>query len=391
MRPIKRRKFGNTGFEVTEVSLGAMNLRMLDTQEEGKAVIHKALDLGINLLDTARVYNHEKEDGRLFESEVFVKEALCEHEKLSEPIIVVTKGHGYNPKAFDEDLKTSRSKLGVTGFGDLKIGQQDIKLVYFFHGLSKERFDEMKSSKVLEHAIARRDEGYFNYLGFSSHNGHEEVIVEAIDTDVFEVIELPYNVFASGFGKELDCYGNIFERASEKGIAIINMKAFGGSSMVRNTKIFEDYCDISTKDRLIYCLSNEYIATVDAGCKYIDELLLDVKASQVEGFSELKCENLESLAKRVTSVMDIECRECTHCLEKFECPQGLDFPRILAMHTRYSLSKEFDGDIEELKGMYSLLEQNADECIACGQCLEWCEYKLDIPKILDDTHLILGK
>lgn len=390
METIKRRDFGETGLKVTEVSLGAMNLRMRDNEEDAKAVIHRALDLGINLIDTARVYNQEKPDGRLFESEVFVKEAMMEHSELCEPIIIVTKGHGYNPKTFDEDLALSRDKLGITGLHDLKIGNKDIKLVYFFHGLSKERYDEMISTKVMEHATKQKEKGLFNYLGFSSHNGHEEVICEAIDTGYFEVTELPYNVFSSGFGKEQECFGNIFERAHNNGMAIINMKAFGGSSMIKNTKVFKDYCDISPEKRLVYCLSNEYVATIDAGCKYIDELELDVKVSRGDRFSQEECDTLEDMAQRVTNTMNSECRECTHCLEKFECPQGLDFPSILALHTRYSLLKEFEGDIDEIKNAYSLIKQKADECISCGECLTWCEYQLDIPKLLEETHSILG-
>ncbi len=391
MKAIKRRKFGSTGLKVTEVSLGAMNLRLRDTEKEGKEVIHKALGMGINLIDTARVYNHEKQDGRVFESEVFVKEALCEHEKIHEPIIIVTKGHGYNPKAFDEDLSMSRQKLGINGMTDLKIGKQDIKLVYFFHGLTRERFDEMKSSGAIKHAVKRRDEGYFNYLGFSSHNGHEEIILAAIDTDNFQVMELPYNVFAPGFSKDHKTYGNIFKRAYDKGMAIINMKAFGGSSMIKNSVIFKDYYEISPTDRLRYCLSNEYISTVDAGCKYLDELELDVKVSHMERISEKEREEMEKNAKRVTSILNKECRECTHCLEKFECPEGINFPEILALHTRYELFKEFGGDADELVGAYSLLNKNGGDCIACEQCLSWCEYQLYIPDMLKETHEVLKK
>ncbi len=391
MKPIKRRKFGNTGLEVTEVSLGAMNIRLLDSEEEAKKVVHASLDAGINLIDTARVYVHEKEDGRLFESEVLVKEALCEHEKVDEPIIVVTKGHGYNPKAFDEDLNLSREKLGITQLGGLKIGEQDIKLVYFFHGLTRERFDEMKQTGVMDHALKLRDEGYFHYLGFSSHNGHEEVICEAIDTDNFQVTELPYNVFAAGFSRELETYGNIFKRAYDKGMAIINMKAFGGSSMIKNSVIFKDYYEITPTDRLRFCLSNEYIATVDAGCKYIEELETDIAASHMERIPEDECLELEKNAKRVTGILNKECRECTHCLEKFECPEGLNFPDILALHTRYELLKEFGGDIEELVGAYSLFEKDGGDCIACENCLSWCEYQLNIPELLEDTHAILGR
>ena len=390
MEPIKRRRFGSTGLEVTQVSLGAMNLRMLDSEDDAKAMIHKALDMGINLLDTARVYNEQKPDGRLFESETFVKEALCEHEKLDEPVIVITKGHGYNHEAFDEDLHMSRQKLGIETLHDLKIGAQDIKLVYFFHGVTRERYDEMKASGALKHALALKNQGYFDYLGFSSHNGHEQVVCEAIDSGYFQVVELPYNVFAPGFGQYTQRYGNILKKAHQKGVAIINMKAFGGTSMVTNTKIFKDYCDISPQNRLRYCLSNPYIATVDAGCRYPEELDADIAVSHMEPFSGEECAELEGLAKRVAQAMEGECRECTHCLEKFSCPEGLDFPKLLALHTRYKLSREFSGDIDEIKNAYSLIEDKADKCAACGQCLEWCEYRIDIPGLLEQAHTVLG-
>lgn len=54
---VKRRPFGNMGLDVSEVSLGAMNLRMLNTIEEAEEMVNYTLDQGINLIDTARVYN----------------------------------------------------------------------------------------------------------------------------------------------------------------------------------------------------------------------------------------------------------------------------------------------------------------------------------------------
>ncbi len=84
------------------------------------------------------------------------------------------------------------------------------------------------------------------------------------------------------------------------------------------------------------------------------------------------------------------CRECTHCLEKFACPQGIDFPEILAIHTRYKIAVEFNQSIEPIKEMYQEVREEALRCISCNQCLKWCEYDLDIPKLLDETHRYLG-
>ena len=383
MKQINRRALGNTGEMVTEVSLGAMNLRMLETEAEGIAIIHKALDLGINMIDTARAYVEQKEDGRLIESEVLVKTAITEHEDIGEPIVIVTKGHGYEPKVFDEDLATSLSKLGIEGKHNLTIGGRAVKLIYFYHGISAERFETMKSTGVLEHAKKMQQEGHFTYLGFSSHNGHEECIEEALNSGYFQVVELPYSVFAPG----LD---NLIKLAYDNGIGVVNMKAFGGNGMVSKTKMFEEYCDISPQKRLQFCLANPYIATVDAGCRFMDELVLDVETSSMPALSSQECDQMVATAKTVADSTKNTCRECTHCLEKFECPQGLVFPNILALHTRLKIAQEFDGDLTSIKQAYAQLRDEADKCISCGACNEWCEYQLDIPQLLEETRAVLG-
>jgi len=379
---LKRRPLGTTGEHITEVSLGAMNLRTLDTEVEGIAVINKALDLGINLIDTARGYSEEKPDGSLRESEVLVKKALTEYKGLTEPIVIVTKGHGYDIEAFDRDLKTSREKLGIEGQTKLTIGGTAIKLVYFFHGISQDRWVSMKENGVLDHAKTLQEQGLFTYLGFSSHNGHEECIDDAIKSDYFQVIELPYNVFAPGLE-------DLIKLAYDKGIGVINMKAFGGNGMVSKTEVFKQYCDISTQKRLQFALASPYITTVDAGCKFIEEINEDVATAMLPKLSKVECDQLIGLAKRVGECTEGTCRECTHCLEKFECPQDVNFPKILALHTRYKIANEFDYEIETIKKKYVAIREEALKCVSCGLCKEWCEYKLDIPKLLQETQYLL--
>lgn len=387
---IKRRPLGKTGEMISQAAFGAMNLRMLENVDEAMNLINHSLDLGINLIDTARGYNGTMQDGTAIESEVLVGNALAARDDLDEPIVVITKGHGYDPLEFDKDLAISRSKLGINGKGKLTIGKNEIKLVYFFHGITSERWHTMVTSGVLKHAKKLQEEGLFTYLGFSSHNGHEDCICEAIDSGYFEVIELPYSVFATGFGDDESPYGNIFKRIYDKGIGLINMKAFGGTGVVEKWNLFRDYCDISTEKRLHFCLANPYISGVDAGCRFISELDQNTAVSQLPKMENSECDKLVGMAQRVTKATANTCRECTHCLEKFECPQGLNFPQVLAFHTHYRIAKEFNSDIEGLRSDYMQLEENADTCVRCGLCNEWCEYKLDIPKLMDELKEVMG-
>lgn len=83
---IPYRPFGRTGVQVSALALGAMNFgaRGNPSQEDGVRIIHRALDAGINIIDTADVYSQG-------ESETIVGEALAGRR---EDVFLATKFHG---------------------------------------------------------------------------------------------------------------------------------------------------------------------------------------------------------------------------------------------------------------------------------------------------------
>ena len=98
MAEIQRRRFGRTNLMITELGFGAMNLRMLPNKQMALDLIHHVLDQGVNFIDTARTYTGTCGDGTYVESEELVGEALEARTDLKEPIVIVTKGHGYELK-----------------------------------------------------------------------------------------------------------------------------------------------------------------------------------------------------------------------------------------------------------------------------------------------------
>ena len=81
---IKRRRFGKTDLMVTELSFGAMNLRLLDNVEQTYEILNYVLDRGVNLIDTARAYNGKLKDGTQIESEVLVGNTIRSRKDLKE-------------------------------------------------------------------------------------------------------------------------------------------------------------------------------------------------------------------------------------------------------------------------------------------------------------------
>lgn len=112
---MKYRVLGRTGWEVSEISLGAWALGAdwgQVSEADALATLHKAIDLGVNFIDTADVYG----DGR---SERLIGRILKER---SEQIIVATKAgrrlnphtaDGYNAKNLTAFIERSLKNLDV--------------------------------------------------------------------------------------------------------------------------------------------------------------------------------------------------------------------------------------------------------------------------------------
>jgi aryl-alcohol dehydrogenase-like predicted oxidoreductase len=83
---IEMRLLGRTGVRVSNICLGAMMFGMRTEPEESYAIVDKALDGGVNFIDTANVYSR----GR---SETITGEALKRNGKRDR-VILATKFHG---------------------------------------------------------------------------------------------------------------------------------------------------------------------------------------------------------------------------------------------------------------------------------------------------------
>lgn len=114
---MNKRRFGKTGWMITEVGLGTWNIGAGwgdVSEEQGKAAVNAALDGGINFIDTADVYG----DGR---SERIIADVLNERQP-DERIYVVTKAgrrlpeqvtEGYTKENLNQWVDRSREYLQV--------------------------------------------------------------------------------------------------------------------------------------------------------------------------------------------------------------------------------------------------------------------------------------
>jgi len=111
---------GDTGMEVSRICLGCMSFGSSDWRpwvldpEEGREIIERAVDLGINFFDTANMYSNG-------ESERVLGDAL---EGRRDESVVATKCYfqmddddpnsgGLSRKAIEQELENSLDRLGM--------------------------------------------------------------------------------------------------------------------------------------------------------------------------------------------------------------------------------------------------------------------------------------
>ena len=103
------RKLGNSGLKVSVVGLGCNNFGMKCDAEQTRAVVHRALDEGITLFDTADIY------GNRGQSEEMLGKAL---ENRRHEILIASK-FGMSVAAASKHLRLDRAQVSksVAVFG----------------------------------------------------------------------------------------------------------------------------------------------------------------------------------------------------------------------------------------------------------------------------------
>ncbi|CAF1259190.1 unnamed protein product [Rotaria sp. Silwood1] len=122
---------GHTNMKITRIGLGSMPLSIYGrpTREDAINVIHRTLDLGITLIDTADAYCLDENDKNY--SEILIYEALQTYQGSANinNIIIATKGGLIRPNgAWETDLNPLRLRQAIKKSYESLGGQKPILL-----------------------------------------------------------------------------------------------------------------------------------------------------------------------------------------------------------------------------------------------------------------------
>lgn len=183
---MRYRKLGRTGFEVSEISLGTVEIGMAyGIAENGAAsppdeaaagrLLHRALDLGINFIDTARAYG---------ESEGIIGRALRGRRKefyLASKVVAPPKDTA-TPAAVRDRVRESVQE-------SLHQLQTDVIDMVMIHSAP---LDVIQSGDVLEVLQDYKQKGVIRATGASVYG--EEAALAAIATGACDCLQIAYSV-----------------------------------------------------------------------------------------------------------------------------------------------------------------------------------------------------
>jgi len=372
------REYGNTGKMITALGFGAM--RLPDDEDYAVEVMRRYLDLGGNLIDTARAYtNSEKLVGRAIKGR-------------RDQVYLSTKNHAlknwrrntYSPQLWQQHMEESLKALDV--------GRIDF---YHVHDFTWEEFAGpfQEPGGALEMCQQALDEGIIGHLCFSSHETPENII-KIIDSGLFDGIICQYNLLdsAPGSGGHAAGSGNepVIAHAHEKGMGVLIMGTVAGGrlAMVSSEQLKEMMPGTTTTvpDLAIrYVLANPGVTSAMSGMNTVEMVEENcASASHEQPLTEAEYEQIRKIVERNEKLAELYCTGCNYCQP---CPQGVPIPKIFEAMNYHRVW----GMTDHAKNMYSKLDVNAEACVECGECEEQCPQDIPIIEQLKESHAALSE
>ena len=325
---MERVRLGRTNLTVNKLGWGGIPIQRV-SEEQAVSVVQAAVELGVDLLDTARAYTS---------SERRIGLAL---RRTSRPVILSSKSNNRTEKIYD-DVKVS---LGLLGVKKIQI--------YHLHNVSRaEDYEKVMGPGGAYQGLQKaKAEGWIDHIGITSHS--LDIMERALRDDHFGVIMVCYSFL------EPDAAGRIFPAARAKDVGILAMKPFSGG-------VIED-----SGLALRYVLSTPDVVPIP-GSETVEKAR---ENWQIYAAGQSLTEADRARMEQVRQQFDRQfCRRCDYCQP---CSQGINIQLMMGIK---SVIKRF-GNPDEITWVKGLAEK-ARDCTECGECLPRCPYQLPIPELI---------
>jgi len=347
------RTLGRTNLRIPIISFGVMN-------SDSPDLIKRALDRGINHLDSANVYlrgNSERVIGEVLERDgnrdkihVATKMRFA---RDNEKNIFLLKGSEREPGATEENL----FKQLETSLGRLRTDYVDILYLHSAYSPQMTAFEPLMNALV-----KARKQGKARFLGVSTHKNVPDVIRTTVDAEIYDVVLAAYNYVL----EDKEEVKKAIRYAAEKGVGVVAMKTQGGRRLQQDPDV-----EINHQAALKWVLNDQNVCTTIPGMTTFEQLDLNMGV-----MNDLTLTGEEQRDLQVAASMrgTLYCQNCRFCVPS--CPQDVEVPKLMRA---YMYAKGYGNYVQAGMTIAELPEkQGLDVCRECSQCTASCRRDINI-------------
>lgn len=308
---MEQRLLGGTGISVSRLCFGALTIGPLQANlslEKGADVIVRAIEKGVNFIDTAELY------GTL----PMIRRAMFQ--TGMKDLVVATKSYAYSAETAEVSLKKALKALNRDYVDLFLIHEQESDLTLKGHW------------EAVEYLIRMKEAGHIRAVGLSTH--YIAAVKAANKVPEIEIIHPLINMRGLGIqdGTAEEMLRHL-ETAKASGKGIYGMKPLGGGNLIPQAA-----------ECLTWALGQSCLDAVALGMQYPEEVDANVAFFESGKFPDSAIDVLQS-KKRKLMIHDW-CFRCGSCIEKCKS-------QALTLGER-------------------TVEVDPDKCVLCGYCSAAC-------------------
>ncbi len=326
--------------------------------EKAEQEVMRAIDGGVNYLDTAYIYSGSEEAvGKILDRNG-CRSKINLATKLPHYMIRSREGA---QKIFQEELTRLRTEY------------IDYYLMHMLNDVKT--WEHLVDLGIQDWIEEKKSSGTILNIGFSFH-GNSENFKKLLDAYDWDFCQIQYNYldeFAQA-GREGLSY------AGAKGIPVIIMEPLRGGKLVdllpkEAKKLIAESADFDTPADMAFrwLWDQPQVTCVLSGMnslQMVEENLRSADRSEAHSLTKQDFQLIEEVKREINQNMKVDCTGCSYCMP---CPKGVDIP--MAFHC-YNL-KHTEG---RKSGMWEYTQStamrressSASLCVQCGRCEKHC-------------------
>lgn len=308
---MEKRILGGTGISVSRLCFGALTIGPLQanlTLENGADIIVRAIEKGVNFIDTAELY------GTL----PMIRRAMFKTGKKD--LVIATKSYAYSVETAEKSLKKALKEINRDYVDIFLLHEQESDLTLKGHW------------EAVEYLIRMKEAGHIRAVGLSTH--YIAAVKAANRVPEIEILHPLINVRGLGIqdGTAEEMIGHL-KTAKASGKGIYGMKPLGGGNLISHAA-----------ECLKWAVGQDCLDSIALGMQYPEEVDANVAFFETGSFPENSAKALKSRKRRL--LIHDWCSRCGSCIDRCK--------------------------IHALTMGEKTVEVDGEKCILCGYCSAAC-------------------